>query len=162
MILLSATLLGKRRAELLRACLGSRRAAGTETGAGQTYPALYDTITAYYKMPTHTANYNGGNYVTDSITSGNISAKNNTLHSWIPTSPPLWFPATGGKLLILKDSYANRFSQFVINDYTETHLIDLCFYKDSVTNCVEKNGITQVLAPYNIPVLHRIWPSSKQ
>lgn len=31
------------------------------------------------------------------------------------------------------------------------HLIDLCFYKDSVTNCVEKNDITQVLAPYNIP-----------
>ena len=81
MILLSATLLGKRRAELLRACLGSRGAAGTETGTGQTYPALYDTITAYYKMPTHTANYTGGNYVTDSITSGNISAKNNTLHS---------------------------------------------------------------------------------
>lgn len=81
MILLSATLLGKRRAELLRACLGSRRAAGTETGTGQIYPALYDTITAYYKMPTHTANYNGGNYVTDRITSGNISAKNNTLHS---------------------------------------------------------------------------------
>lgn len=81
MILLSATLLGKRRAELLRACLGSRRAAGTETGTGQTYPALYDTITAYCKMPTHTANYNGGNYVTDRITSGNISVKNNTLHS---------------------------------------------------------------------------------
>ena len=56
-----------------------------------------------------------------------------------------------GKLLILKDSYANRFSQFVISDYTETHLIDLCFYKDSVTNCVEKNGITQVLASYNTP-----------
>lgn len=48
---------------------------GGETGTGQTYPVLYDTITAYYKMPTHTANYNGGNYVTDSITSGNISAK---------------------------------------------------------------------------------------
>lgn len=46
-----------------------------------------------------------------------------------------------GKLLILKDSYANRFSQFVISDYTETHLIDPCFYKDSVTNYVEKNGI---------------------
>ena len=67
-----------------------------------------------------------------------------------------------GKLLILKDSYANRFSQFVIKDDTATHLIDLCFYKGSVTNCVEKNGITQVLAPYNIPVLHGIWPSSKQ
>ena len=51
-----------------------------ETGTGQIYPVLCDTITAYYKMPTHTANYNGGNYVTDSITSGNISAKNNTLH----------------------------------------------------------------------------------
>ena len=38
-ILLSATLLGKRRAELLRACLGSRRAAGTETETGQTYPS---------------------------------------------------------------------------------------------------------------------------
>lgn len=56
-----------------------------------------------------------------------------------------------GKLLILKDSYANCFSQFVIDDYTETHLIDLRFYKDAVTDYIEENSITQVLVLYNIP-----------
>ena len=85
--------------------------------------------------------------MTDSITSGNISAKKQYATFLNSNQSATVVSGNGGKLLILKDSYANRFSQFVINDYTETHLIDLCFYKDSVTNCVEKNGITQVLAP---------------
>ena len=53
--------------------------------------------------------------------------------------------------MILKDSYANCFSQFVIDDYAETHLIDLRFFRGSVTDYIEENGITQVLVLYNIP-----------
>ena len=56
-----------------------------------------------------------------------------------------------GKLLIIKDSYANYFAQFVVDDYAETHLIDLRFFKGSVTDYIKANGITQVLVLYNIP-----------
>lgn len=56
-----------------------------------------------------------------------------------------------GKLLILRDSYANCFAQFVIDDYAETHLIDLRFFRGSVSDYVAQNGITQVLVLYNIP-----------
>lgn len=85
--------------------------------------AAYDTITAYYKTLTHAVSYNGGNYVTDSIYER--------------------------KHLSGKDSYANCFAQFVVDGYAETHLIDLRFFRGSVSDYVAQNGITQVL--YNIP-----------
>lgn len=54
-------------------------------------------------------------------------------------------------VLKTKDGYANCFSQFVIDDYAETHLIDLRFFRGSVKGYIEENGITQVLVLYNIP-----------
>ncbi len=56
-----------------------------------------------------------------------------------------------GKILIIKDSYANCFGQFVVDDYKETHLIDLRFFTGKVTDYIRENGITEVLALYNIP-----------
>ena len=56
-----------------------------------------------------------------------------------------------GKLLILKDSYANCFAQFCVDDYEETHLIDMRFFRGSVREYIEQNGITEVLVLYNIP-----------
>ncbi len=118
------------------------------------YPfAPYDTITAYYKTLTHTVNYNGGNYVTDSIYERKYLSGKDQYATFLNSnqSTTVVSGSGEGKLLILKDSYANCFSQFVIDDYAETHLIDLRFYKDSVTDYIEENGITQVLVLYNIP-----------
>lgn len=56
-----------------------------------------------------------------------------------------------GKLLILKDSYANCFAQFTVDDYAETHLIDMRFFKGSVQKYIKEQGITEVLVLYNIP-----------
>lgn len=56
-----------------------------------------------------------------------------------------------GKILIIKDSYANCFGQFVVDDYKETHLIDLRFFTGKVTDYIRENGITEVLALYKIP-----------
>ncbi len=118
------------------------------------YPfAPYDTITAYYKTLTHTVGYNGGNYVTDSIYERKYLSGKDQYATFLNSnqSTTVVSGSGEGKLLILKDSYANCFSQFVIDDYAETHLIDLRFYKDSVTDYIEENGITQVLVLYNIP-----------
>ena len=115
--------------------------------------APYDTITAYYKTLTHTVSYNGGNYVTDSIYERKYLSGKDQYATFLNSnqSTTVVSGSGEGKLLILKDSYANCFSQFVIDDYAETHLIDLRFYKDSVTDYIEENGITQVLVLYNIP-----------
>ena len=55
------------------------------------------------------------------------------------------------KLLIIKDSYANTFSQFVVDDYAETHLIDMRFFRNKLSDYIKENGITEVLVLYNIP-----------
>lgn len=118
------------------------------------YPfSPYDTITAYYKTLTHTVNYNGGNYVTDSIYERKYLSGKDQYATFLNSNQSTTAVSGGGegKLLILKDSYANCFSQFVIDDYAETHLIDLRFFRGSVTDYIEENGITQVLVLYNIP-----------
>ena len=118
------------------------------------YPfAPYDTVTAYYKTLTHTVSYNGGSYVTDSIYERKyLSGKDQYAVFLNSNQSTTVISGSGeGRLLILKDSYANCFAQFVVDDYAETHLIDLRFFKDSVTDYIEENGITQVLVLYNIP-----------
>ena len=56
-----------------------------------------------------------------------------------------------GKCLILKDSYANCFAQFAVDDFEETHLIDMRFFRGTVKKYIEENAIDEVLVLYNIP-----------
>ena len=115
--------------------------------------APYDTITAYYKTLKHAVNYNNGNYVTDSIYERKYLSGKDQYATFLNSNQSTTVVSGNGegKLLILKDSYANCFAQFVIDDYAETHLIDLRFFKDSVSDYIAENGITQVLVLYNIP-----------
>ena len=118
------------------------------------YPfAKSDTITAYYKTLKHTVNYNNGNYVTDSIYERKYLSGKDQYAVFLNSNQSTTVVSGGGKgkLLIIKDSYANSFAQFVVDDYAETHLIDLRFFKNSVSDYVKENGITQVLVLYNIP-----------
>ncbi len=118
------------------------------------YPfSPHDTITAYYKNPNHTVNYNDGNYVTDSIYERKyLNGKDQYATFLNSNQATTVIKGNGeGKLLILKDSYANCFAQFVIDDYAETHLIDPRFFRKSVSDYIAENDITQVLVLYNIP-----------
>lgn len=118
------------------------------------YPfAPYDTIDAYYKQESHTVDYNGGDYVTDSIYEGKF-LDGSDKYAVFFNSNQSTTKVTGngeGKLLIIKDSYANTFGQFVVDDYAETHLIDMRFFKGKVSEYIAKNSITEVLVLYNIP-----------
>ena len=53
-----------------------------------------------------------------------------------------------GKLLLIKDSYGNTFSQFPTEDYAEVHVLDLRFFKGDVVQYAEGNGITDTLVLY--------------
>ncbi len=56
----------------------------------------------------------------------------------------------GKKLLIIKDSYAHNFAQFLCGNYEEIHLIDPRYYRATISEYVEEHDITEVLFLYNV------------
>ena len=54
------------------------------------------------------------------------------------------------KLLVIKDSYANSLIPFLTYNYKEIHVIDPRYYKDSITNYISENKITDSLFVYNM------------
>jgi len=57
---------------------------------------------------------------------------------------------SGRRLLLIKDSYANSFLPYIINDYEYIAVIDLRYYTGSVTELAEREGITDALVLYNL------------
>ncbi|MBR6519327.1 MAG: hypothetical protein IKT63_06620 [Oscillospiraceae bacterium] len=54
-----------------------------------------------------------------------------------------------GKILVIKDSYANCFIPYLTNDFEQIDIIDLRFFKQSTNQLVKDNGYEQVLFLYN-------------
>lgn len=54
----------------------------------------------------------------------------------------------GQKLLILKDSYSHCFATYLCENYEEIYLVDLRYYRLSVSELVAQNDITQLLCLY--------------
>ena len=114
-----------------------------------TVPA--EKITAWYKHINRSVSYNNGQYETDSIyerkyLSGSdqyaVFLNSNQAQTVIEGS------GKSGKLLLIKDSYGNTFSQFPVEDYAEVHVLDLRFFKGDVTEYAKENGITDTLVLY--------------
>lgn len=55
-----------------------------------------------------------------------------------------------GRLLLIKDSFANSFVPFLINDYEKIIMIDLRYYMGDVDMLMEKENITDILVLYQI------------
>lgn len=118
------------------------------------YPfAPYDEITAYYKTKAHTVEYNSGSYVTDSIYERKYLNGSDQYAVFLNSNQAetVIHGSGKGKLLIVKDSYANTFAQFTADGFEETRLIDMRFFKGSVTEYAKTHGITQALVLYNLP-----------
>ena len=117
--------------------------------------APYDTIEAWYKTLDHRVDYNEGWYVADSIYERKYLQGSDQYAVFLYSNQATAVVSGEGKgkLLILKDSYANCFAQFCVDDYAETHLIDLRFFRGSVRQYCADHGITEVLVLYNIPNL---------
>ncbi len=112
-----------------------------------------DTIDAYFKRENHAVDYNNGEYVADSVYEEKF-LKGSDKYAVFFNSNQAATKVVGsgeGKLLIIKDSYANTFGQLAIDDYAETHLIEMRFFKGKVSDYIAENGITEVLVLYNIP-----------
>ena len=115
--------------------------------------AAYDTVEAYYKTLNRQVTYNGGSYVTDSIYERKyLDGSDQYAVFFNSNQADTVAEGSGtGRLLIIKDSYANCFAQFCVDDFEETHLIDLRFFRGSLQKYISENGITEVLILYNIP-----------
>ena len=116
-----------------------------------TVPA--EEITAWYKHINRSVSYNNGQYETDSIyerkyLSGSdqyaVFLNSNQAQTVIEGS------GKSGKLLLIKDSYGNTYSQFPVEDYAEVHVLDLRFFKGDVTEYAKENGITDALVLYGV------------
>lgn len=112
-----------------------------------------DTIDAYFKRDSYDVNYNDGAYLTDKIYERRFLEGADKYGVFFNSNQSETVIRGGGsgKCLIIKDSYANCFAQFCIDDYEETYMIDMRFFRGNVSEYIEKNGITEVLVLYNIP-----------
>ena len=54
-----------------------------------------------------------------------------------------------GKILVIKDSYANCFIPFLTEDFEQIDIVDLRFFKQSVNKLVEEEAYEEVLILYN-------------
>ena len=53
-----------------------------------------------------------------------------------------------GKLLVIKDSFANSFVPYLFGDYSEIIMLDLRYFGGSVEDVIAQNGVTQILFLY--------------
>ena len=56
----------------------------------------------------------------------------------------------GTKVLVIKDSFANSFVPFLVNDYDDIYMVDLRYYNGDMAEYLKENQITDVLVLYNI------------
>ena len=63
--------------------------------------------------------------------------------------------AQGGKVLVLKDSYANAALPLLADVFSEIHVVDLRYYHtDTVSAILDANGISRVMMLYNVDFLN--------
>ncbi|MBQ1351131.1 MAG: hypothetical protein IIY71_00210 [Oscillospiraceae bacterium] len=127
---------------------------GTTYSKANLYTIQPDTITAYYTTPQTEVWYNDDPTPEHSFyTRSYLKVKDKYsvfLNGNQPITKVIGHNPQGGKLLLIKDSYANTFAQFAIEDYAEVHLVDLRYWKESVTEYIQEQGITNVLILYNL------------
>lgn len=57
---------------------------------------------------------------------------------------------TGGRLLMIKDSFAHCIAPFLAGNFEEIVMVDLRYYKDSLVSLIDSEGITDVMFLYSI------------
>lgn len=129
---------------------------GTNWSKASLYTVPPDTITALLlePLPPYTVWYEGDDVPRDSIYELAHLAGKDKYSVFLNANQPLTRIETGspsgGKLLLIKDSYANTFVQPLLGDYSEIYVVDLRYFKLSVHDFIKEHGIDQVLVLYNI------------
>jgi len=129
---------------------------GTNYTKASLYTAKPDTITAFQAKDQEAlqVDYNMGETVTDTLYAGEFLEQKDKYSVFLNANQPITHITTGNrngkKLMVIKDSYANSFIQMAVADYEELYIVDLRYYKTSVLDFMEEQGVTEALVLYNL------------
>lgn len=69
--------------------------------------------------------------------------------------------ASGGKLLVIKDSFANSMMPYLELNFSEIHVIDLRYYNKDIYEYIKQNGIKKAAAIYSLKQLSEVSIANK-
>lgn len=115
-------------------------------------PEEKDVMEAYYLSDNQKVEYNMDGIVYNSFYVKKFTQSNDPYSVYFNGNQPVTkIQGYGkGKLLIIKDSFANTFAQFAVSDYEEVHLIDLRSFKMPIEDYMTTHAIEEVLILYNL------------
>ena len=125
---------------------------GTLYSKVKVMPKVKDRMDAYYLSDNQEVEYNLSGTITTSFYERQFLTKKDKYSVFFNGNQGVTkIKGYGkeGKLLIIKDSFANTFAQFAMTDYEEVHLIDLRSFFMSIDDYIEQEEITDVLVLYN-------------
>lgn len=132
---------------------------GTTFSKAALYNVTPDSITTYTNVNTKLkVTYVRSGKVTDSLYNKDYLNKKDKYAMFLDENQGLVIVEnesmkSGKNLLVIKDSYANSFVPFVVNNFKYTHVIDPRYYSSSITEYIKENNIDEVLFLYNIHTL---------
>ncbi len=99
-------------------------------------------------------NYPAGEPVEGSLYDYSYLEKKDKYSFFLGGNTPLLKINTGindaPSLLIVRDSYADSLVPFLLEDFSEIHLIDLRYYRAGLSEYIKSNGIDEVLVIYSV------------
>ncbi|MBE6968048.1 MAG: hypothetical protein E7444_06415 [Ruminococcaceae bacterium] len=99
-------------------------------------------------------NYPAGSPVEGSLYEDSFLAKKDKYASFLGGNTPQLVVETGladkPKLLIVRDSYMDSALPFLLEDFSEIHMIDLRYFRTSLREYIAENEIDQVLVCYSV------------
>ena len=99
-------------------------------------------------------NYPSGTPVTGSLYDYSFLSKKDKYAFFMGGNTPLQVIETGAdhapSLLILRDSYADSLIPFLLDDFSQIHLMDLRYYRAGLSEYLKNNHIDEILVIYSV------------
>ena len=138
-------------------------------GAGVTvsdnfYGTLYSTSGVHWLEPDTIQRYVSGESVavedfekgeTHGLYVDSFLGEKDKYASFLGGNAPLYIvrnpdAAADRKLLVVRDSYSDSLAPFLSRSFSEIHLLDLRYYRTSVAQYAQENGIDQIFVCYSV------------
>nr|MDE7262433.1 hypothetical protein [Oscillospiraceae bacterium] len=135
-----------------------------ETVSGDFYGTLYSTSGVHWLEPDSIQRYvSGGNVTVENLETGETHGlyvdsflrEKDKYASFMGGNAPLYIirnpgAATDKKLLVVRDSYSDSLAPFLSQYFSEVHLLDLRYYRTSVAQYAQENGMDQIFVCYSV------------
>ncbi|MCL2056007.1 MAG: DHHW family protein [Oscillospiraceae bacterium] len=137
----------------------STRFYGTTWSKASLYSAPPDVITAYITRETEglgalRVEYSDNGHISGSLYEPSFLAAKDKYSVFLNGNHPIVRIGTGlengRRLMVIKDSFANSFAQFLAADYEEVILLDPRYYRGQYIDFARENDITDILVLYGL------------